>query len=259
MRSGSWLWAIVLVASACDGSKFGPGEPPVIGGQGGGGVPGDEPDAEPVLGDGGVSGGLSGVVCSVADVRVPDTCVPIQRKGLLVGLEGLDHTPLDNVETDDQGRFTMAKPAKVDTVWITVSDPLKVYHFGATLHPLLVGSNAGLQERVILNSTYDGILASSLVNVASGHGVVFLRLVHGEAPLAGAVLGPLLGVDAYYDATDNPQAFSTVTPTKSTGFAAWFDVPPTNSARYQVTVGSVVTQHTAFAFADAVTFITDVN
>ena len=264
MRTGSWLSAatvLALILAACDGDKtWGAGQPPVGGGNHGGSTGETEADAEvpPIGDDGGAAPAVSGVVCEVVDVRFPGNCTPVGRADLVVGIEDTTGSPLDTTMTLAGGAFSMPKPT-VDTVWLTISDPMHIYHFGAQVVPIQVMGASGVAVPVIKNGYYDSIIAASMAIQNTGNGVVMLHLEHGDTPLANAVLGPLRGATAYYDRMGDSVTFSTQTPTTTTGFAVWFDVPPALNANYNVTVGGVITPHVGSAYADAVTFLSDVN
>jgi hypothetical protein len=267
MRTGSWLSAATVLAltlAACNGGDktWGAGVPPVTGGTPGGSTGGDEADAEvpPIGGDGGVDNKVNGVVCEVVDVRFPGNCAPIARAGLLVGLESTTGTPIGTTMTLAGGAFSMPRPTE-DTVWLTISDPDSTYHFGAQVLELVIQGSRSVQVPVIQAGYYDDIHVASLVTPIGGSGLVLLHLVHGETPLANAVVGPFRGATAYYDQMDDRAAFSPQTPTTSTGFAVWFNVPKSLKERYNVTVmaGGEPTPHLGSAYPDAVTFLSDVN
>ena len=59
------------------------------------------------------------------------------RAGMLIGLETTAGAQLGTALTTAAGTFSIAKP-DADTVWLTISDPMDVYHFGAQLLPILV-------------------------------------------------------------------------------------------------------------------------
>jgi hypothetical protein len=265
MRTGSWLsvaTALALTLAGCDGDKtWGAGPPPVQGGGGhGGATGGDEADAEvpPIGGDGGTGNAVSGVVCEVADVRFPDSCTPVARAGLLVALESTSGMAIDATMTLAGGAFSLPRPTQ-DTVWLTVSDPVHTYHFGAQVLAILAENPAAVRVRVIKNAYYDAMIAGSMAVHTDGNGVVLLHLVHGETPLAGAVIGPFRGAQAYYDQGD-PVAFTLQTPTTTTGFAVWFDVPKSLNEHYNVTLpGAPAVAHVGSAYPDAVTFLSDVQ
>jgi hypothetical protein len=265
MRTGGWLSGATILALtlvACDGDKtWGAGPAPVNGGgHHGGGTGGTQADADvpPIGGDAGSADKITGTVCDVADVRSPGACTAVARAGLIVGLEKTTGQPIATAMTVAGGGFTLAKPVE-DTVWLTVSDPMHVYHFGAQVLPILVQGTNGLRAPVIKDDYYNDIHAGSQVVPQGGNGLVFLHLEHGDTPLADAVIGPFHGATAYYDRMGDAIHFSEQTPTTSSGFAVWFNVPPSVGDRYNVTVGDVITQHVGAAYADAVTFLSDVN
>lgn len=264
MRTGWWIsgvTALALILAGCDGDKsWGAGVPPVGGGSHGGSSGPTEADAEvpPIDEDGGAGNVVRGVVCAVADVRFPDSCVPVAREGLIVGLESTTGSPIDTATTLAGGTFSMPRPTQ-DTVWLTISDPVHTYHFGAQVLEVVVQGTRPVRVPVIKDDYYNAMLAASMAVHADGHGVVFLHLVHGETPLAGAVIGPFRGAPAYYEHGD-PAAFTLQTPTTTTGFAAWFDVPKSLKEKYNVTIGGAPpTAHLGSAYPDAVTFLSDVQ
>jgi hypothetical protein len=265
MRTGSWLslaTVLALILAGCDdGKTWGAGAPPTGGGSHSGST-GGEADAEvpPIGEDGGSSTTLTGRVCEVTDVRFPGSCATIARAGLLVGLESTTGTPIGNTMTLAGGTFSIARPSQ-NTVWLTVSDPLLVYHFGAQVLEVVPQGSRPVQLPVIQDGYYDDIHVASLVTPSGGSGLVFLHLVHGETPLANAVVGPFRGATAYYDQMGDRAAFSLQTPTTTTGFAAWFNVPKSLKESYNVTVpgGAAPTTHAGSAYPDAVTFLSDVN
>jgi hypothetical protein len=249
MRTGWWLPCVAILLLGCEEQPgFPAGAPP-----GTGTGTGSPIDADVGDDDGGVSS-LSGRVCELTDLRLPDECTPLARAGLVVTLAKPGGAVVAQEPTDADGRFVLGKPAGLARVLVEVDDPEQEFHKSAKL-VALAGTNR-VDLPMITQAYFDDLHMASLVDPEPGTGLVTVHLVKDNAPYAGVTLGALAGQNAYYDGRDDPLFFDVQGPTTERGFAIWFNVPPAGSRTYQVIQPSgATTVRNASASADAVTFL----
>ena len=257
MRARISLTLVVLAIAACDerdrfpgGSPPG-GGPPIGGGTGGidGGF--DEDGGVPVIG---------GVVCQVDDLRLPGNCVAVRQSGMPVTLKRIDGvTVLATTRTDANGLWAAPAQKNAGNVVVVVEDPLNKLYDSAQLTVVDAQGAARLTIPMVNATTLDEIsVASRLLPLSPGTGVVAVLVVQGDGTFAGATLDPLRGQDPYYDTNNSAFAFTTVGPTTANGFAVWFDLPQgtPGPSTFRVRVGQATTNHSTIVEADAIVFTT---
>jgi hypothetical protein len=235
--------AVGACAGGDDEGPFRPG-----GGGGPGGVrPGVDARIDaPGSGDGG--GNLTGLICAVTDLRVPDACpTGASQAGVTVAVVGT----ATSVTSGADGRYTL--PVSGGTVTLEVGAGSTT--FERSLVPVTV-SGSLVETPVVTQAAFAAVIGSLGPVVPDGGGTVVAYVVDGAsaarnvdfATVAGSSLAP------FYDnggATQWTQSGGT----GAAGVALFVDVPAGTVALDGVAADARVARATVPVAMDAITFV----
>jgi hypothetical protein len=258
------ILALFLIACGSDSGQFPPGTAPLL--PGGSGGTQNRPDAGPapdagdagtvvipadagpgIPGDGGMTGGMSagitGVVCSVTNIHTLTPCNPVTASSLTVTVLGTSA----RAQVGADGRFALpAAPGLTQITLVTSTDDPSF--FGSA-----VVANAGAGGTAVV--TIPVMRQTDAIDLGVAAGV---PIVHGSGVLvvhtvSGATLAPIGGVIPYYDTTGTGQLLPSA-PTGADGLAIFFNL----SGMVTITIrtsGGAPSGFSATVVPDTLTFV----
>ena len=235
------------VLGACAAEDEGPFRPGGGGGNGGGSNHGgDARLVDAPAGDGG--GDLSGLICVVTDLRVPDACPTVaSQAGVTVSIRGTSTT----TTSGSDGRYTLAVSASQVTLDAAAGS--------ATHEPSLVPvtvSGSLVPTPVVTQAAYAAVIGSLGTVVPDGGGTIVAYIEDGTSPATGVAFATIAGssLAPFYD-NGSATSWQQGGGTGAAGVALFVDVPAGSVAIDGVAGDLRVARATVPVAVDTITFV----
>lgn len=244
--------ALTILAAACaaEDPPTGPG-----GGGGGGGGTGGSPDGGS-FGDGGSGTGISGRLCIVDDVRIPELCPTVSGiGGVPIEVNGVTTTSADN------GSFSVASPGgSIAKLRIAFGDD--GYRDVVVPIGLSNGTASGLKLPLIRETTWQSLLTRASAIEPDNSASIASYFVRGDFAVTGVEVQAPAGSTTFpiYDRpNDPPDDWAAGALTGPRGAAIMVGVPASNPDVSFLVIppdGAPLTTAGVPVEADALTFVT---
>jgi len=245
---GLLLTVVALGAGAlgCTEEDYGPVRNPGGGGGGNGtGQGGDARQLDAAGSDGGF-GEVSGLICVVTDLRLPDACpTGLTQVGVAVAVRGTSVT----ATSGSDGRFTVAASGATAVLDAAAGS--------TTPEPAIVpvaGSGPLVHTPVVTQVAWAQVLGGLGKGVPDGGGAIVAYVDDTSGPGSGVAFEFATGssIAPFYD---SGTAFVQGGGTGAAGVALFVDVPEGNAALVGVAPDQRVARATVPVVADAITFV----
>lgn len=242
-----FILALGALAGACAGEEDeGPFRPGGGGNGGGSSNGGDARQIDAPLGDGG--GELSGLICSVSDLRVPEACpIVASQAGVTVSVVGTSAT----TTSGSDGRFTLP----VSSTQVTLDAAAGSTTFERSYVPATV-TGALVPTPVVTQTAFAAAIGSLGTVVPDGGGTVVAYVADGNSPAVGVSFATIAGssVAPFYDNGSNT-SWTQSGGTGASGVALFVDVPAGSVTLDGVSADTRVARATVLVAVDTVTFV----